>query len=121
MNAAEARLDESSTNIKRKDEKIAQLETVVQEKSDTVALLQSEIEVAQVWYNVCGLLWLVWIMLKLFWRNLSNLSILFITFFLFWLLLVQKKGTSDVAEQVGKAHARASELQKQVAILREIL
>ncbi|CAO2817932.1 unnamed protein product [Amaranthus hypochondriacus] len=68
----EARLDESSTNIKRKDEKIAQLETVVQEKSDTVALLQSEIEVAQ------------------------------------------KKGTSDVAEQVGKAHARASELQKQV-------
>ena len=48
MNAAEARLDESSTNIKRKDEKIAQLETVVQEKSDTVALLQSEIEAAQV-------------------------------------------------------------------------
>ena len=56
MNAAEARLDESSTNIKRKDEKIAQLETVVQEKSDTVALLQSEIEAAQVWYDVCGLL-----------------------------------------------------------------
>ncbi|KAL2896792.1 Laminin subunit beta-1 [Bienertia sinuspersici] len=73
----ETRLDESTANLKRKDEKISQLENVIQEKSETVASLQSEIEAAQ------------------------------------------KKGSTDAEEQVGKAHARASELQKQVDKLKK--
>ncbi|KAH9623746.1 hypothetical protein KSS87_021226 [Heliosperma pusillum] len=72
----ETRLDKSNQNLKTKDEKIAQLEGVIQEKLNTVASLQSQIEDAQ------------------------------------------KKGTSDAEERVGKAHARATELQKQVEKLK---
>ncbi|KAK9683942.1 hypothetical protein RND81_10G176700 [Saponaria officinalis] len=43
----ETRLIESTQNLKTKDEKIAQLEVVTQEKSDIVASLQSEVEDAQ--------------------------------------------------------------------------
>uniref|UniRef100_A0A803LYT5 Uncharacterized protein n=1 Tax=Chenopodium quinoa TaxID=63459 RepID=A0A803LYT5_CHEQI len=43
----ETRLDESNANLKKKDEKISDLEVVIQEKSDVVASLQSEIENAQ--------------------------------------------------------------------------
>ncbi|KAL9226926.1 hypothetical protein vseg_002683 [Gypsophila vaccaria] len=72
----ETRLVESTQILKTKDEKIAQLEAVTQEKDNIVASLQSEVEAAQ------------------------------------------KKDTSDVENRVGKAQARANELQKQVEKLK---
>ncbi|GAB4837674.1 hypothetical protein Ancab_002525 [Ancistrocladus abbreviatus] len=73
----EKRIDESSENLKSKDEEIVKLEKVIQDKSDDVASLQSEIE------------------------------------------LLQKKGSSHAEELVGKADARAGELQKQVDLLKK--
>ncbi|KAL8167246.1 hypothetical protein V2J09_008745 [Rumex salicifolius] len=45
----ETRLAESHKNLGSKDETVANLEKVVQEKSNTILLLQSEIESTQVW------------------------------------------------------------------------
>ncbi|CAK9185539.1 unnamed protein product [Ilex paraguariensis] len=76
IHVLELRIDENMQELKGKDEIIAKKEKLIKEKSDNIALLQSEI---------------------------SSL---------------QKKGTSDAQEQVGKAHAWAVELEKQLEKLK---
>ena len=45
----ETRIDESNSKLRSKDEKISELEKVIQEKADTVASLNSKIEAVEVW------------------------------------------------------------------------
>ncbi|EHA8589815.1 myosin-3-like [Cocos nucifera] len=72
----ESSISDRTDEVKRKDERISQLEKIVEEKSATMASLQSEVE------------------------------------------LLQKKGVVDVQELVGKADARADELEKQIEKLK---
>ncbi|XP_038984420.1 uncharacterized protein LOC120111448 [Phoenix dactylifera] len=72
----ESSLSDRTDEVKRKEERIAQLEKIVEEKLATMASLQSEIE------------------------------------------LLQKKGVVDAQELVGRAGARADELEKQIEKLK---
>ncbi|KAJ6373403.1 hypothetical protein OIU76_027695 [Salix suchowensis] len=79
IHVQESLIDEKTKELNGKDDAIALKETIIQEKVDSIASLQSEI---------------------------SSLK---------------KKGNIDAQEQVGKAHARAGELEKQVEKLSKVL
>ncbi|KAF3794585.1 hypothetical protein EJ110_NYTH07157 [Nymphaea thermarum] len=74
--AIESDVGERARELKIKNDKILELEKVIQEKSDKFASLQDEID------------------------------------------SLQRKGATDAEEQVGKAHARATELENQITILK---
>ncbi|KAF8400207.1 hypothetical protein HHK36_013503 [Tetracentron sinense] len=77
ISVLESSIDERTRELISKDERITEMEKINQEKSDSIASLQKEIN------------------------------------------LLEKKGTVDAEEQVGKALARADELEKQVERLKK--
>ncbi|KAF6157871.1 hypothetical protein GIB67_023272 [Kingdonia uniflora] len=77
ISVLELGVEDKTRESKSKDEKILRMESVLQEKLDSITSLKSEID------------------------------------------SLQKKGSLDVEERVGKAHARAGELEKQVEKLRK--
>ncbi|XP_058068292.1 uncharacterized protein LOC131217393 [Magnolia sinica] len=77
ISVLESTIEDRTRQLKNKDESIAKMEKIIQERSDKVTVLQSEIE------------------------------------------SLQKKGTVDAEGLLGKAHARARELEKKVENLKK--
>ncbi|XP_058202885.1 uncharacterized protein LOC131317337 isoform X2 [Rhododendron vialii] len=79
ISSLESSIAEKTGELKSKDENIKQMENILQEKSATIALLQSDVQARE------------------------------------------QKGSVDVKEQLGRAHARVGELENQVDSLRKEL
>lgn len=111
----ESHIEEKSREIKEKDQAIASKEHIIKEKSGNIVSLETEIASLQVSgsilyensYNIllsCN----YWIKFMLYLCTYKSLMFTFL-----------KKGKVDAAEQAGKAHVKAVELEKEVKKLRK--
>lgn len=92
-------ISDRTRELNNRDDRIKNLEKIIQEKSATISTLNSQIESLQV-----NFIWMI---------VFSHMDCrIFMLYFL--LLPFQKKGALDAEELLGKAYTRAAGLEKQV-------
>lgn len=95
----ETGISDRTRELNNRDDRIKNLEKIIQEKSATISTLNSQIESLQV-----NFIWMI---------VFSHMDCrIFMLYFL--LLPFQKKGALDAEELLGKAYTRAAGLEKQV-------
>lgn len=93
-------ISDRTRELNNRDDRIKNLEKIIQEKSATISTLNSQIESLQV-----NFIWTI---------VLSHMDCWIFMLYFQLLLPFQKKGALDAEELLGKAYTRAAGLEKQV-------